>query len=164
LWHLRNFGDDVGGILYLGGFRGEVGIVENALSRGTELPSITGAITGRVATRINLANGPTRFTPLRSSGSPVSAGWQHVLEGHFNRPVTANRSVFTISPGELRSILQSPEVVRSPVGALGDGHFFRIVDTGRTIGVSSVRNGGTATSVLKVFTDEAGNLITAFPL
>jgi hypothetical protein len=39
-----------------------------------------------------------------------------------------------------------------------------IVDTGRTIGVSSVRNGGTATSMLKVFTDEAGNLITAFPL
>jgi RHS repeat-associated protein len=128
-----------------------------------ERPVTAGGVTGRVATRINLANGPTRFTPLRASGHPVSAGWQHVLQGHFNRPVAKNRSVFSVSPAELRSILQSPQVVRSPVSALGDGQFLRTADVGRTIGTSALNNGGGATSVLKVFTDEAGNLITAFP-
>ena len=93
----------------------------------------------------------------------MSAGWQHVVEGHFNRAVANNRSVFSVAPSELRSVLQSPQVVRSPVSALGDGQFLITVDVGRTIGTSSLNNGGGATSVLKVFTDEAGNLITAFP-
>lgn len=119
---------------------------------------------GRVASRINLANGPTRFTPLRSTGQPVSAGWKHVLSGHFNRAVSNSRSIFSISPEELRGILQSPKVVRSPVTAIGDGHFVRTVDVARTIGTSSLRKGGGPTSVLTVYTDSAGNLITTFPL
>lgn len=74
-----------------------------------------------------------------------------------------NRSVFSVSPEELRTILQSPTVVRSAATALGDGQYLRTVDVGRTIGTSALSNGGGATSVVKVFTDEAGNLITAFP-
>jgi len=122
------------------------------------------AIPGRVASRINLAEGRTRFTPLRSgSGQPVSAGWRHVVEGHFNRAVTNSRSVFTISQQELRALLQSKQVVSSPV-TLVDGQFSRTVDVGRAIGQSTLKNGGGATSVIQIFTDEAGNLITAFPL
>ena len=48
-------------------------------------------------TRINLANGRTRFTPLRESGNPVSAGMHHVIDGHFNRSLSNSRSIFTIS-------------------------------------------------------------------
>ena len=54
-------------------------------------------------------------------------------------------------------------MVSSPV-SLVEGQFVRVVDVGRTIGQSALKNGGGATSVIKIFTDEAGNLITAFPL
>lgn len=39
------------------------------------------------ASRINIAKGITRFTPLRLNGNPVSAGWKHVVNGHFNSPI-----------------------------------------------------------------------------
>lgn len=133
-----------------------------AATRGLGLDG-TVLTAGRVTTRINVANGTTRFTPLRLSGAPVSAGWRHVLGGHFDRAASLNRSVFTIAPGELRGLLQSPDVVRAPVTVLGD-QFIRTVDVGFEIGISSLKNGGGPTSVLRVFTDEAGNLITAFPL
>ncbi|MEO7594690.1 MAG: hypothetical protein ABI134_25980, partial [Byssovorax sp.] len=118
---------------------------------------------GRVQSRINLADGTTRSTPLRNSGARVSAGWKHVLEGHFNRPVSNNRSVFTISPTEARALLQSKQVVDSPVSYLAGGQYVRTVDVGRAIGLASNNAGGGSTSVLKVVTDEAGNLITAYP-
>ena len=86
-----------------------------------------------------------------------------MVEGHFNRPVSNSRSVFTISQQELRTLLQSKQVVSSPV-TLVDGQFSRTVDVGRAIGQSTLKNGGGATSVIQIFTDEAGNLITAFPL
>lgn len=140
-----------------------VPILKAGIARAGQAVGGFEAVTGRVATRINLANGATRFTPLRSTGNPVSAGWKHVLEGHFNRTVGNNRSVFSISPEELRTLLQNPQVVQAPVRALGDGQFLRIVDVGRAIGTSSLNNGGRATSVLSVFTDTAGNLITAYP-
>lgn len=119
---------------------------------------------GRVQTRINIANGPTATTPLRDTGHPVSAGFDHVVSGHFDVPVTNSRSVFNISPGELKDILQSKTVVSSPVTALGDGQFVRTVDVGRTIGTTTLKEGGSSTSFIKVFTDRAGNLITAFPI
>ncbi|SHH62989.1 hemagglutinin repeat-containing protein [Massilia sp. CF038] len=122
------------------------------------------AATGRIQSRINVANGRTATTPLRDSGSPVSAGFDHVLEGHFGMPISNSRSVFSITPAELKNILQSERVVNSPVIALGDGQFVRTVDVGRVIGLTTVKEGGAATSVLKVFTDRAGNLITTFPV
>lgn len=118
---------------------------------------------GRVQSRINLANGPTRFTPLRASGQPVSAGWEHVVSQHFDRPIANNRSVFTISQADLRALLQSRQVVQSPVSLIEGGQFVRTVDVGHPIGTSALNRGGGPTSVIKVFTDEAGNLITAFP-
>uniref|UniRef100_UPI0028AF36B3 hypothetical protein n=1 Tax=Pseudomonas lopnurensis TaxID=1477517 RepID=UPI0028AF36B3 len=121
-------------------------------------------IPGRVQSRINIANGRTETTPLRDTGRPVSAGFDHVLKGHFDVEVSNSRSVFTISPNELKGVLQSSSVVKSPVTALPDGQFVRIVDTGRIIGTTTLKDGGLPTSVIKVFTDRAGNLITTFPV
>ncbi|WP_447944818.1 hemagglutinin repeat-containing protein [Stenotrophomonas indicatrix] len=119
---------------------------------------------GVVKSRVNLANGRTRTTPLRESGAPVSAGFEHVLDGHFNRPPTANRSVFDISPNDLKAILQSKVVVQSPVYEIPGGQYIRVVDVGKEVGVSSLKDGGARTSFIKVFTDKAGNLITAYPV
>ena len=124
----------------------------------------TGKIPPRVQSRINLANGPTRFTPLRESGQPVSAGFQHIIEQHFNRPLANNRSIFSVTPDELKVILQSPQVVSSPVSVGGNGMFVRIADAGKIIGNTSLRFGGKETSWIKIFTDCAGNIITAFPV
>ena len=119
---------------------------------------------GIVNSRVNLAAGPTRFTPLRGTGARVSAGFDHVLDGHFNRAVSANRSVFEIYPGELRQILQSDIVVKAPVYSIPGGQYVRVVDVGRDVGTSSLKDGGVRTSMIKVFTDRAGNLITAYPV
>ncbi len=114
--------------------------------------------------RVNIANGRTETTPLRDNGNPVSAGFDHVIDGHFNREISNSRSVFTIAPDELKGILQSSSVVKSPVVALPDGQFVRTVDVGRAIGTTTLKDGGVPTSVIKVFTDKAGNLITTFPV
>ncbi|HMI02913.1 MAG TPA: RHS repeat-associated core domain-containing protein, partial [Pedobacter sp.] len=120
---------------------------------------------GIVRSRINVANGRTRFTPLRSStGQPVSAGFKHVVEGHFDRAVSYNRSVFTIAQDELKSILQSEPVVKAPVTAIDGGQYVRTIDVGKTIGTTSLKQGGVPTSRLQVLTDKAGNLITTYPV
>ncbi|PBQ17301.1 hypothetical protein CCL08_14405, partial [Pseudomonas congelans] len=80
------------------------------------------------------------------------------------REISNSRSVFTIAPDELKGILQSSSVVKSPVVALPDGQFVRTVDVGRAIGTTTLKDGGIPTSVIKVFTDKAGNLITTFPV
>jgi Pretoxin HINT domain len=118
-----------------------------------------------VDTRINIANDRTRFTPIRpSTGNPVSAGFDHVLKGHFNRELGNNRSIFNITPDELKTILQSKDVVSSPVRVVGDGHFERIVDVGQIVGNTSLKSGGNPTSTIKILTDSAGNLITTYPI
>ena len=122
-------------------------------------------VTGRVASRINIARGRTRFTPVRpTTGQPVSAGFQHVLDGHFGRALGQSRSIFSISPARLRSILQRPSVARSPVTSLRGGQFQRIVDVGEVIGNTALKFGGKTTSRLKILTDRAGNLITTYPV
>ncbi len=115
--------------------------------------------------RINIANGRTRFTPLRpSTGEPISAGWYHVVDGHFNVPLANSRSVFSISPNKLRGILQRPNVVKSPVTAIQGGQYVRIVNTGEVVGNSALKFGGKKTTWIKIFTDKAGNLITTYPV
>ncbi|GEM49980.1 polymorphic toxin-type HINT domain-containing protein [Deinococcus cellulosilyticus] len=116
--------------------------------------------------RINLAKGPTRFTPIRNSGNPISAGWDHVVSGHFNRPVSNSRSVFTITEDELKAVLTSKQVVQSPITADATvaGQFIREVDVGFNIGLTTLKDGGVATSRMRIFTDSKGNLITAFPI
>ena len=136
-----------------------------AVARGAKATSEAATqIPDRVQSRVNIANGRTETTPLRDNGNPVSAGFDHVIDGHFNREISNSRSVFTIAPDELKGILQSSSVVKSPVVALPDGQFVRTVDVGRAIGTTTLKDGGVPTSVIKVFTDKAGNLITTFPV
>jgi hypothetical protein len=54
-------------------------------------------------------------------------------------------------------------VLGAPAILMPGGQFRRVVDVGQVIGTSALRNGGGPTSVLEVYTDQAGNLITAFP-
>ena len=137
--------------------KGKIEVDLDEFNRSAEFP-------GSVQSRINIAEGRTRFTPLRSSGKQVSAGWKHVLEGHFNRTVTNNRSVFNIKQSELKTILQSKTVVQSPVSVLESGQFVRTVDVGRVIGNATLKQGGKPTTWIKVFTDMKGNLITTYPV
>ena len=120
---------------------------------------------GSAQSRINIANGRTRFTPMRQgSNTPVSAGFQHVVDGHFYRQPAKSRSVFTITEEELKTILQRKDVVHSPVTLVDSGMYVRNVDTGLIVGKTSLKYGGNDTSWIKIFTDRAGNLITTFPI
>lgn len=97
--------------------------------------------------RINIANGKTRFTPLRpSTGQPVSAGWQHVVDGHFDVPLSKSRSVFTASQSEIKTILQSSNVVKSPVTVIEGGQYVRTVNTGQVVGNTALKFGGNQTT------------------
>ena len=125
---------------------------------------VSGADIGVVQTRINAANGQTRFTPLRKSGEPVSAGFDHVFEGHFDRPLANSRSIFSTSSENLKQILKSPNVVKSPVIEIPGGQYKRIVDTGEIIGNTALKHGGKPTSWIEIYTDKAGNLITTYPI
>jgi hypothetical protein len=114
--------------------------------------------------RINLAKGRTRFTPLRANGNPVSAGWEHVTQRHFG---SNNQSQFTISQDQLRGILQKPEIVRSRISPIDSGvslQYVRTVNTNTNIGVTRVSDGANSTTWIKIYTDRAGNLITTFPV
>ncbi|MDN4621049.1 pre-toxin TG domain-containing protein [Paenibacillus sp. PsM32] len=120
---------------------------------------------GIVQYRINIAKGRTRFTPLRpSSNQPVSAGWNHVVDGHFNVPLSNSRSVFLISENKLKNILQSVDSVTSPVKFVEGGQYVRTVDTGEIVANTALKFGGYQTSWIKIFTDQAGNLITVYPV
>ncbi len=122
-------------------------------------------VPGRVRSRINVAKGQTRFTPTRpTTGQPVSAGFEHVVHGHFNRSLGRSRSVFSITPDKLKALLQRPDLVHSPVAGIPGGQFKRIVDTGEVIGRTALKFGGKKTSRMAIFTDRAGNLITAYPV
>ena len=115
--------------------------------------------------RINLAKGRTRFTPMRgSTGQPVSAGWDHILDGHFGKPLSGTRSIFSISPEKLKTILQSKTVINSPVTALGGGQYKRTVNVGTVVGNANLKQGGGETSWINVITDKKGNIITAYPV
>jgi hypothetical protein len=155
---------EIGGRLNVRNYRAEgLGANLSNIKYRPKTKAANEGISGRVQSRINLAKGQTKFTPLRKTGEPVSAGWEHLVHGHFNRSVSNNRSVFSISQNELKAVLQSKQVVNSPVTAIPGGQYVRTVEVGRTIGTSSLNRGGGATSMIKVFTDKAGNLITAYP-
>ena len=113
-----------------------------------------------VQSRINVANGKTRFTP----GQPVSAGFDHVLDQHFNRPLANSRSIFSIEPDRLKNILQSQNSVSAPVTAIPGGQYVRVIDTGEVVGNTALKFGGNETTWIQVFTDQSGNLITTYPI
>ncbi|MBA4495507.1 RHS repeat-associated core domain-containing protein [Paenactinomyces guangxiensis] len=169
----------IGGILFalavLDPLPGDEALVAGALGyAGFRMKSIINSVTGKgkavnnfgvVQSRINIANGRTRFTPVRpSTGEPVSAGWEHVLKGHFNRPLSNSRSIFSISPDKLKSILQRPDVVKSPVTAIEGGQYVRTVNVGEVIGNTALKYGGKETTHITIMTDKAGNLITTYPV
>lgn len=123
-------------------------------------------VPGRVQSRINLANGSTRFTPLNDVGNPVASGWEHVVSRHFGG--TNTQSQFTLSQSDVRGILQSDKVVSTPVSEVkminGGPTYVRTVDVGQPIGTIRQSQGGGITSKIMIQTDRAGNLITAYPV
>jgi filamentous hemagglutinin len=89
----------------------------------------------------------------------------HVRARHFGG--TNSQSQFSIAADELSSILQSGVVREAPLQQIGTGRqamWLRDVDIGRIIGRTRVSDGASPTSMLRVFVDEAGNLITTFPV
>ena len=128
---------------------------------GPKLPE-PGPVPGRVQTRINQAKGPTRFTPTRESGNPVSAGMDHVRSSHTGGRNT--QSQFLVPP---EKVLSKPAVVRAQPRPLPTGSgvsFVRQVDLPTAIGRTSRATGGRLTNAVRVQTDLAGNVITAYPV
>lgn len=111
---------------------------------------------GVVQSRVNLAENPTRFSPSNK------AGMKHVRDRHYNP--SKNAGQFTIPESDLRNILQSKQVVNTPVKQLESGGFERIVNIGKNIGTVKPSLGGKATTWIKVITDKAGNIITTYPI
>ncbi|CAK7040703.1 MAG: hypothetical protein DELT_00769 [Desulfovibrio sp.] len=106
---------------------------------------------GSIQSRINLMNGNTK------------TGWLHVVKEHFSGK--SNKSQFTLTQTEVRQLLQSDAVVKSPIiGELASTQgprFVREVDMGRVVGVDKFTSANT--TIMTVFTDARGNLVTAFP-
>ncbi|MBT2293583.1 adhesin [Paenibacillus albidus] len=90
-------------------------------------------------------------------------GFKHVVVEHYS---TKNKSQFTVSQDELRSILSSKEVVSTPVTRTlesKDGiRYVREVTLDRAIGTDKY-NDFKPTSKMTILTDSKGNLITASP-
>lgn len=128
------------------------GLLGNPAPNSIDIPPIA---FGRVQSRINLRNG----------SQAEGAGWNHVIADHFN-PAKTGKSQFSVSSKELRDLLQSPEVVSSPIVRIlpsNDGPRFvrEVVVQGKSIGIDVTTKGPTST--LTVLCDEYGNLVTAFP-
>jgi filamentous hemagglutinin len=92
-------------------------------------------------------------------------GWNHVVAEHFN-PTKRGKSQFSVNQNELRTILQSKEVVGAPVVRVleskkGTRYLREVTLEGHPVGID-VRT-KSATSTLTVVTDREGNLITTFP-
>ncbi|GIP58613.1 hypothetical protein J15TS10_24270 [Paenibacillus woosongensis] len=115
-----------------------------------------------VQSRINLRNG----------SAEEGAGFNHVLDRHFNP--SKNASQFSITPDELKGVLQSKEVVNTPVSRvlysdlkLADGtsekqaRYVREVTLDSDIGIDKFS--GSPTNIMTVLTDKHGNLVTATP-
>jgi hypothetical protein len=115
------------------------------------LPAL--AVPGRVRSRINLSTG-NRY-----------AGWTHVAAEHFN-PARSGKSQFTISQSELRHLLQTREVIGSPVvrvlqSSSGPVYVREVTLDGRIIGTDVTTK--SPTSTFTIMTDGVGNLVTTFP-
>jgi hypothetical protein len=104
-------------------------------------------IPGRVATRINLSN----------------AGMKHVLDFHLNPAKAINKSQFFGSEATVRGLLSAKSTVQAPVRLLESGNFARTVTAAGPVGTLPGKLGGGATNVFTVISDQAGNLLSAFP-
>jgi hypothetical protein len=134
-------------------------------SKPPEATKGTGKIEGMpplVQSRVNLRNG----------SAAEGAGFNHVLDRHFNP--SKNASQFSITPDELKGVLQSKEVVNTPVSRvlysdikLADGtiekqaRYVREVTLDSNIGIDKFS--GSPTNIMTVLTDKYGNLVTTTP-
>jgi len=84
------------------------------------------------------------------------------VEGKVDRGRTwKNKSVPFLS--ELRVILQTPQVVKTPAyQSPTSGNFIRTVDMGRPVGTDA-KSGGQMTNFMTVITDKKGDLVNTFP-
>ncbi|WP_342566719.1 LXG domain-containing protein [Psychrobacillus sp. FSL K6-4046] len=132
---------------------------------GERIPKGTVKIEGMpplVQSRVNLRNG----------SAAEGAGFNHVLDRHFNP--SKNASQFSITPDVLKGVLQSKEVVNTPVSKvlysdikLADGtiekqaRYVREVTLDSNIGIDKFS--GSPTNIMTVLTDKYGNLVTTTP-
>ncbi len=120
---------------------------------GVYVARTTFQIPGRVQSRINLKVG---------DGSKGS-GLKYALGKHGGTG-PGNKSQFSVSKSELKSLLQSKQVVSSKISiSTTSGNYIRVVDIGKQVGNYPVNSGGAATSHITVITDKAGNLVNTFP-
>ncbi|WHS59041.1 hemagglutinin repeat-containing protein [Pseudomonas sp. G2-4] len=111
------------------------------------------AAKGVVASRVNVRTGSANAT-----GSGLEYAWKK-HGGAWGE----NKSAFTISKDELKVVLQTPQVVKTPAyQSPTSGNFIRTVDMGRPIGVDA-KAGGQSTNFMTVITDSKGNLVNTFP-
>ncbi len=102
--------------------------------------------------RVNVRNGDG------STGSGLEYAWKK-HGGEWG----ANKSHFTITKDELKVVLQSDNVAKTPVQySPSTGNYIRTVDMGKNIGVDAMNN-STPTSIMTVITDKKGNLVNTFP-
>jgi hypothetical protein len=108
------------------------------------------------ASKLRKAGKVVRSTPINIS----ERGLNHVLERHTaGGAKSAGKSIFNGSE-DVVSLIQEAERV-SPVQQGTRKTFERVVDAGREIGVDRTSN--SPTSIYTVITNEAGELVTAFP-
>ncbi|WP_237737054.1 adhesin [Serratia fonticola] len=105
-----------------------------------------------VQSRVNLRNGDG------STGSGLEYAWKK-HGGEWG----SNKSHFTMTKDELKTVLQSDTVVKTPVQySPSTGNYIRTVDMGKNIGVDAMNN-SMPTSIMTVITDKKGNLVNTFP-
>ena len=63
-----------------------------------------------------------------------------LIDCHFYRIVENSRSIFSITPNELKVILQSRNTMSSPVTTIPGGQLVRVVDTGAVFDFCPIRN------------------------
>lgn len=99
---------------------------------------------------------------VRIGDSSTGSGLDYAWKKHGGE-WGANKSHFTVTKDELKVILQSDTVVKSPViYSQTTGNYMRFVDMGRPIGIDA-KSGGNPTSTMTVITDKHGNLVNTFP-
>jgi hypothetical protein len=101
---------------------------------------------------------------LRNGSQAEGAGWNHLTNEHYS--AVKNKSQFTVPQEKLRQILQSKEVVSTPVTKVlpsADGlRYVREIDLGRNIGTDKFNSFSPTTKITEL-PDGAGNLVSAFP-
>ncbi len=119
------------------------GKVQNLIKKLSRTPRIP----GRVQSRINISND----------------GFSHVIKGHFDPSRIFNKSQFTISQTELKSLLGAKNTISSQVKMLESGSFARTITSDKIVGNLATKFGGAPTNVFSVITDKLGNILTAHP-